>query len=107
MMAARCGPKRANFDAIEKARGQSPARIAACTWESLVCTRRSCGRRLYTERARISRRDKGVFRPPRPPGKAQGALCGGSLGFKSPNGPRAPASLGVYSGVGLKIVLKN
>jgi len=37
MMAARCGPKRANFDAIEKARGQSPARIAACTFESFVC----------------------------------------------------------------------
>jgi len=57
MMAARCGPRRANFDAMLKARGQSPARIAACTCASLVCKAASCGGRLYTERARISRRD--------------------------------------------------
>jgi hypothetical protein len=77
MIAARCGPRRANLDAIEKARGQSPARIAACTWKSLVCNPASCGRRLYTERARISRRDMGVFSQHIRPGKAKGALCGG------------------------------
>ena len=60
MMAARCGPRRANFDAILNARGQSLAAMAACTFESLVCNPASCGRRLYRERARTSRRGTGV-----------------------------------------------
>ena len=60
MIAAFCGPRRANFDAMENARGQSPACIAACTWESLVCNTAPCGRRLYTERARTSRRGRDI-----------------------------------------------
>ena len=89
MMAARCGPRRANLDAMLKARGQSPARIAACAFESLVCNPASCGRRLYTGRARTSRRGRDIgglephgaarlpacFRPPIRPGKAQGAFA--------------------------------
>jgi hypothetical protein len=37
MIAARCAPRRANFDAMLKARGLSWAAMAACTWASLVC----------------------------------------------------------------------
>jgi hypothetical protein len=77
MMAARCGPRRANRDAMLKARGQSPTVIAACTCESLVCKTASCGGRLYTERGRTSRRDKGVFSPHIRPDKAKGAFWGG------------------------------
>jgi hypothetical protein len=98
MMAARWGPRRANFDAIEKARDQSPAAIAACTFESLVCNPASCGRRLYTERARTSRRGETlagwsrmgrlgflpVFQPHIRPGKAQGAFAAVGLWVLGP-----------------------